>query len=262
MTAVAPERVEAVSGVGVLDKASLLLEVMERGPASLAELVARTGLKRPTVYRLATALERLRLVARDRRGRFVLGPRLGDMAVEAGRDRLVDAAGPVLRSLRDCMGVSARLYRRHGDLRVCVAAASGSGTGEDVPLGAAMPMTSGSAAQALVAWESPESLYLSLRGARYTAATLACVRRRGLGADRRYAGVGDGVGGGAGAGAGQPGGGRVVRVGPRLPADPESWPGARRGGHRRGGAAGRGTGALNTFPTGTFCGDRCRAAVR
>lgn len=94
MTAVAPERVEAVSGVGVLDKASLLLEVMERGPASLAELVARTGLKRPTVYRLATALERLRLVARDRRGRFVLGPRLGDMAVEAGRDRLVDATGP------------------------------------------------------------------------------------------------------------------------------------------------------------------------
>lgn len=179
MTAVAPERVEAVSGVGVLDKASLLLEVMERGPASLAELVARTGLKRPTVYRLATALERLRLVARDRRGRFVLGPRLGDMAVEAGRDRLVDAAGPVLRALRDCMGASARLYRRHGDLRVCVAAASGGGTVEEVPLGAAMPMTSGSAAQALVAWESPESLYLSLRGARYTAATLACVRRQG-----------------------------------------------------------------------------------
>ncbi|GGY31393.1 IclR family transcriptional regulator [Streptomyces anulatus] len=179
MTAVAPERVEAVSGVGVLDKASLLLEVMERGPASLAELVARTGLKRPTVYRLATALERLRLVARDRRGRFVLGPRLGDMAVEAGRDRLVDAAGPVLKTLRDCMGASVRLYRRHGDLRVCVAAASGGGTGEEVPLGAAMPMTSGSAAQALVAWESPESLYLSLRGARYTAATLACVRRQG-----------------------------------------------------------------------------------
>jgi DNA-binding IclR family transcriptional regulator len=179
MTASAPERTQLVSGVGVLDKASLLLEVMEVGPASLTELVERTGLKRPTVHRLATALERLRLVTRDRRGRFVLGPRLGDMAEEAGRDRLVAAAGPVLTSLRDRTGASARLYRRHGDLRVCVAAVEGSGPREDVPLGAALPMKSGAAAQVLVAWETPENLYLSLRGARFTAATLTCVRRQG-----------------------------------------------------------------------------------
>lgn len=179
MTAVAPERVEAVSGVGVLDKASLLLEVMELGPASLAELVEHTGLKRPTVHRLATALERLRLVARDRRGRFVLGPRLGDMAVEAGRDRLVAAAGPVLGGLRDRLGVSARLYRRHGDLRVCLAAAECGAPSPPVPVGAALPMHAGAAAQVLVAWEAPELLFQSLRGARFTAATLTCVRQQG-----------------------------------------------------------------------------------
>ncbi|MER7882375.1 IclR family transcriptional regulator C-terminal domain-containing protein [Streptomyces fimicarius] len=170
---------DAVSGVGVLDKASLLLEVMELGPASLAELVARTGLKRPTVHRLATALERLRLVARDRRGRFVLGPRLGDMAVEAGRDRLVAAAGPVLGRLRDRVGASARLYRRHGDLRVCVAAAECGAQLPPVPVGAALPMHAGAAAQVLVAWEAPELLFRSLRGARFTAATLTCVRQQG-----------------------------------------------------------------------------------
>jgi DNA-binding IclR family transcriptional regulator len=40
-------------------------------------------------------------------------------------------------------------------------------------------MKSGAAAQVLVAWETPENLYLSLRGARFTAATLTCVRRQG-----------------------------------------------------------------------------------
>jgi DNA-binding IclR family transcriptional regulator len=64
------------SGVGVLDKAAIVLGALEAGPASLAALVAATGLARPTAHRLATALEHHRLVARDLQGRFVLGPRL------------------------------------------------------------------------------------------------------------------------------------------------------------------------------------------
>ena len=45
------------SGVGVLDKAALVLAALETGPASLAGLVQMTGLARPTAHRLARALE-------------------------------------------------------------------------------------------------------------------------------------------------------------------------------------------------------------
>ena len=62
------------SGVGVLDKAALVLSALESGPATLAGLVGATGLARPTAHRLAVALEHHRLVARDIQGRFILGP--------------------------------------------------------------------------------------------------------------------------------------------------------------------------------------------
>ncbi len=173
-----PPRLE--SGVGVLDKASLLLGVLESGPATLATLVSATGLKRPTVHRLALALERLRLVARDRDGRFALGPRLGDMVVEARHDRLLLTAEPVLTALRERTGASVRLYRRRGELRVCVAASEALGTGADtVPVGSAFPLKSGAVAQVLLAWEEPELLYEGLRGARFSAGMLSGVRRRG-----------------------------------------------------------------------------------
>ena len=45
------------SGVGVLDKAVTILGTLESGPHSLAELVAATGIARPTAHRLAVALE-------------------------------------------------------------------------------------------------------------------------------------------------------------------------------------------------------------
>ncbi len=65
--------VDKSSGVGVLDKAVLVLDALEAGPASLAQLVTTTGLARPTAHRLAVALEHHRLVRRDLQGRFVLG---------------------------------------------------------------------------------------------------------------------------------------------------------------------------------------------
>ena len=79
------------SGVGVLDKAALVLTALESGPATLAGLVAGTGLARPTAHRLAVALEHHRLVARDMQGRFVLGPRLSELSSAAGEDRLIAA---------------------------------------------------------------------------------------------------------------------------------------------------------------------------
>jgi DNA-binding IclR family transcriptional regulator len=168
------------SGVGVLDKAAAVLSALEAGPATLAGLVSATGLARPTAHRLAVALEHHRLVSRDIQGRFVLGPRLSELAVAAGEDRLLAAAGPVLANLRDVSGESAQLYRRQGEMRVCVAAAERlTGLRDTVPVGVALPMVAGSGAQVLLAWEEPDRLHRGLQGARFTATTLAGVRRRG-----------------------------------------------------------------------------------
>jgi DNA-binding IclR family transcriptional regulator len=168
------------SGVGVVDKSVAILSALESGPASLASLVTSTGLPRPTAHRLAVALERHRLLGRDSEGRFVLGPRLGELAAAGGEDRLIAAAGPILARLRDTTGESTQLYRRQGDVRVCVAAAElPAGLRNTVPIGTRLPLTAGSAAQVLLAWEEPERLHRGVATAVFSAQTLAKVRRQG-----------------------------------------------------------------------------------
>lgn len=168
------------SGVGVLDKAAVVLGALEAGPSTLAQLVTATGLARPTAHRLAVALEHHRLVGRDMQGRFVLGPRLAELASAAGEDRLLASAGPVLAALRDHTGESAQLFRRQGDHRICVAAAERPmGLRDSIPVGSSLTMLAGSAAQVLLAWEEPDRLHRGLQGARFTATALSGVRRRG-----------------------------------------------------------------------------------
>jgi DNA-binding IclR family transcriptional regulator len=168
------------SGVGVLDKAAVVLAALESGPATLAALVAATGLARPTAHRLAVALEHHRLVARDMQGRFMLGPRLGELASAAGEDRLLAAAGPVLARLRDITGESSQLFRRQGEARVCVSAAERpSGLRDTIPVGSQLSMQAGSAAQVLLAWEEPDRLHRGLQDAAFSAAALSAIRRRG-----------------------------------------------------------------------------------
>jgi DNA-binding IclR family transcriptional regulator len=168
------------SGVGVLDKAASILNTLEAGPHSLAELVSATGIARPTAHRLAVALEFHRYVARDLSGRFVLGPRAAELGAAAGEDRLLAAAAPALAALRDATGESAQLYKRQGDQRICVAVAERlSGLRDSVPVGAALTMQAGSAAQILLAWEDSEKIHRGVANARFTAAQLAADRRRG-----------------------------------------------------------------------------------
>jgi DNA-binding IclR family transcriptional regulator len=168
------------SGVGVLDKAAAILNTLEAGPHSLAELVAATAIARPTAHRLAVALEFHRYVARDLTGRFVLGPRAAELGAAAGEYRLLAAAAPALAALRDATGESAQLYKRQGDQRICVAVAERlSGLRDSVPVGAALTMQAGSAAQILLAWEDSEKIHRGLTNARFTAAQLAADRRRG-----------------------------------------------------------------------------------
>ncbi|MDI3330496.1 MAG: IclR family transcriptional regulator [Micrococcus sp.] len=168
------------SGVGVVDKAAAILDALEAGPTSLAQLVAATGIARPTLHRLAAALVHHRLVGRDLQGRYILGSRLGELASAAGEDRLTSAAGPVLTRLRDATGESSQLFRRQADSRVCVASAERPvGLRDTIPVGTRLSMKAGSAAQVLLAWEDHERLVEGLNGAVFTPTVLAAVRRRG-----------------------------------------------------------------------------------
>jgi len=167
--------VDKTSAVGVLDKAVAVLAALAAGPASLAELVERTGLPRPTAHRLAVALAVHRLVARAADGRFEVGPRCAELAAGAADPLLARAPG-VLAGLRDVTGESAQLYRREAGGRRCVAAAErAEGLRDTVPVGALLPLTAGSAAQVLLAWSDdpvPADAAFSTR-------RLADVRRRG-----------------------------------------------------------------------------------
>lgn len=171
----------------MLDKAVVVLDALAAGPATLAELVAHTGLARPTAHRLAVALESARLVARDERGAFTIGPRCSELAAAAS-DPLLQAAPAVLARLREATGESAQLYRREPGGRRCVAVAErAEGLRTTVPLGALLPLTAGSAAQVLLAWSGDPAP----AGGAFSERRLADVRRRGWAASvaEREAGV-------------------------------------------------------------------------
>ncbi|MBK9738680.1 MAG: helix-turn-helix domain-containing protein [Actinobacteria bacterium] len=166
------------SGVGVVDKSVAILEAASEGPVSLGELVSLTGIPRPTAHRLAVALEFHDLLERDDDGRFRLGRRLlrwsGDI------DPLLQAAQRAVNDLRDQTQVSAQVYRRQSDSRLCIAAAEPSaGLRDSVPVGAVLTMRAGSAAQVLTAWAEPDLIRKALRSAAFTAADLAATRDRG-----------------------------------------------------------------------------------
>jgi DNA-binding IclR family transcriptional regulator len=168
------------SGVGVLDKAAQMFSALEQGPLTLGGLVAATGLARPTAHRLAVALEYHRLLGRDLQGRFVLGTRLQELAAASGEDRLLATAAPILARLRDITGESAQLFRRQGDVRVCVATAERpSGLRDTILVGTQLTMGAGSAAQVLLAWEDAEQVERGLIGANFSAVALTTVRRQG-----------------------------------------------------------------------------------
>jgi DNA-binding IclR family transcriptional regulator len=167
------------SGIGVVDKSVAILAAVAESPRALADLVTATDLPRATAHRLAVALEVHRLLTRDAEGRFVLGPRVGELAA-ALPDPVVTAAGPVLAWVRDECGESAQLYRRDGSERICVAAAErAQGLRTTVPVGSRLPLTAGSGAQVICAWSDPETIADVLAAAEFPERSLAEVRRRG-----------------------------------------------------------------------------------
>jgi DNA-binding IclR family transcriptional regulator len=143
--------VDSISGVGVLDKAMTVVAALEASPRSLADLVAATGLSRPTAHRLAVALEAHGLVRRDDDGRFCLGLRLIGLGHAAAESVPVWAAAqPALAWLHEQTGESVQLFVRDGDARVCVESIeSPRELRTIVPVGARLPLAVGSAGRVL-----------------------------------------------------------------------------------------------------------------
>lgn len=103
---------------------------------------------------------------------YVPGPWLAELA---GVDPLLSRADAVLERLRDETHCSTQLFRRRGAVRLCVAASDvQSGLRDTVPVGARLPMTAGSAAQALLFDEAqlPD-------GAAFSPSVVGSARKRG-----------------------------------------------------------------------------------
>jgi len=168
------------SGIGVLDKAVLVLRQAASSPVTLAELVERVALPKATVHRIAAALDSHGLLRRNESGAWVPGLLLTELAAE-GEPSLVTRANPILAQLCRDTGESAQLFERAADARVCTAVAErASGLRDTVPLGARLPMTAGSAAHVLLAWSTGNGADAGvLDRASFSSKTLAEVRRLG-----------------------------------------------------------------------------------
>ncbi|MGD9703219.1 MAG: IclR family transcriptional regulator [Acidimicrobiia bacterium] len=145
---------EAMSNVGVLDKAVVVLRAVEHhGPLGLADLQAATGMPRATAYRLAAALEVHGLLRRDAAGRFALGLGLVGLGRAASEGfPLAELARTTLEALRDETGESVQLYVREGEARRCVVSLqSPHGLRWIVPEGVLLPIGIGSAGRILAA---------------------------------------------------------------------------------------------------------------
>lgn len=162
------------SGIKVLDRAVLILNVIAEKPRSLAELATSTGLPRATAHRLATALEAHGMLARVQNNRWTIGARLATLGAQ-GADTLIETAAPIMAELVERTRESVQLYRLTGSSRTCVAAHSpSSGLTNVVPVGTRMPLNAGSAARVFAAYS-----IAPLTDA-YTSAQLEDVRRNGL----------------------------------------------------------------------------------
>ncbi|MFD5385545.1 helix-turn-helix domain-containing protein [Streptomyces sp. NPDC127074] len=165
------------SSVGVLNKISAILAVLEKGPALLTEVVSETGLKRPTVRRLVLAMQDLGLAETDQQGQFIAGPRLIRLAMAARQATADLELRQELSKIRATTGVgSVRLERRCDDQRISIA--------EDLRLKSVT--TDRNPARAAAIGEDPVSrVFLAWRGlgqgheVRSDAAACSAIRCRG-----------------------------------------------------------------------------------
>lgn len=155
----------ATTPVGVLDRCVAVLAAVEHGARSFTAISEATGLTRPTAHRMINALETHGFLLHVGGLGYALGPRLLGLAATAMRELpLRDLARPALERLADISGESAQLYVRDGDRRVCVdTVESEAELRTIVAVGAALPLTAGSAGKVFLAWGPTDGIDLDDR---------------------------------------------------------------------------------------------------
>ena len=142
---------DSVSGVGVLDKAFVVMNALVARPLSLAEAVDATSLPRATCHRLLAALETHGAVRRNSEGLYCLGPTLAAFGHGAATQfPFLDRARDVATQLRDRTGESVQVFIPEADGRRCIVSLeSPNGLRWIVPEGALFPLSRGSAGKVL-----------------------------------------------------------------------------------------------------------------
>jgi DNA-binding IclR family transcriptional regulator len=161
-------------GVASLERALTIIgsfTARDRG-ITLAEIAARTGFYKSTVLRLCASLEKFGYVIRLNDGRFVLGGavfRLGQIYQRSFN--LADYVVPVLQRLTLKSGLSASLWIKEGNFRVCLFRAEAAEAVRDssAQIGERWPLDRGGSASTVL---------LAFSGAR--AARFARVRNAGI----------------------------------------------------------------------------------
>lgn len=149
----------------MLDRSVAILDAIEGGARTFTSIVDTTGLTRPTAHRLLRALEDHGFVFHVGGRGYALGPRLLGLAATAMRELpLRDLARPALERLASTTGESTQLYVRDGQRRVCIdAVESDRELRTIVAIGAALPLTRGSAGKVLLAWGPTAGLEIDER---------------------------------------------------------------------------------------------------
>ncbi len=145
------------TAVTTLDRVMEILAAVETGAGTIGELAKATRQSRSTISRLTIALEQHGVLGRGDGRRLRLGPRLvslGSAAVSGASyvEALRETARPALAQLSESTGESAQLYVRMGDRRVCIASSQSENELRTiVDVGAALPLTAGSAGKVFLA---------------------------------------------------------------------------------------------------------------
>lgn len=113
--------------VSVLDRIVAILDAVKEsgGSITITELAVTTGVPKSTVSRLVAELTAQRYLERTDEG-VMLGMRLFELGARASLPRrLLAAAAPVIRNLRDVTGERVGLWVQHGTDMVSIAAVAG-----------------------------------------------------------------------------------------------------------------------------------------
>ena len=148
---------DSVSGVGVLDKAFVVLNALVARPLSLSESVEATGIPRATCHRLLAALEHHGAVRRNNEGLYCLGPTLAGLGRGAAvQFPFLERAREIATEIRDRTGESVQVFIAETDGRRCVISLeSPNGLRWIVPEGSLFPLSRGSAGKVLSAKTAP-----------------------------------------------------------------------------------------------------------